>query len=137
MCTSAVEKKRLLLTRLACRDLIAAAACALFGAIYEAFSFGVYSNFMLYAFAPLLLLGALPALTSALRSRPFVAAAPCRLVWHAGLVVLTVGCLFKGVLDIYGTTSPLTAVYWIAGAVLLAAAVILQVIAARRAAATR
>ena len=36
----------------------------------------------------------------------------------AGIATLTVGSLISGALEIYGTTSPLIVVYWIAGAAL-------------------
>ena len=39
--------------------------------------------------------------------------------WNSGLAALTIGSIFKGVLDIYGTTNKLIAVYPIAAAVLL------------------
>lgn len=45
-----------------------------------------------------------------------------RHAWNSGLAALTAGSLFKGVLDIYGTTNKLIVVYPIAAAVLLFAA---------------
>lgn len=93
---------------------MAAVVCALFGAVYERFSHGVYSYRMIYAFAFPLLLGVLPLyLIEALR-----APLPGHIRWglyHAGVATLTVGSLVSGALEIYGTTSPLIAVYWIAG----------------------
>ena len=47
-----------------------------------------------------------------------------RHAWNSGLAALTVGSIFKGVLDIYGTTNKLIAVYPAATAVLISAAVI-------------
>ena len=41
--------------------VLIAIGLAAFGAVYEHFSFGVYSNYMVYGFAVPLLLGALPA----------------------------------------------------------------------------
>lgn len=35
--------------------------------------------------------------------------------YHSGIATLTVGSIFKGVLEIYGTTNQLIVVYWIAG----------------------
>ena len=109
---------------------------ALFGAIYEYFSFGVYSYFMIYAFAFPLVLGVLPAAFMLLSIRTHATDASFRnpdtfqkcpenegfllpSLWHTGVAVLTVGSIFKGVLDIYGTTSTLTYVYWFAGGALL------------------
>ena len=88
--------------------------------MYEAFSHGVYSYWMLYAFAFPLALGVLPLLVIRLRRAPYPNRF-ARSAWHAGIAALTVFSLVTGVLEIYGTTHPLTAVYWIAGGALLLA----------------
>lgn len=108
-------------------DLSAALFCALFGAVYEWFSHGVYAYGMLYAFAFPLVLGVLPLLLITMLRAPY----PNRFVRgaaHAGITTLTVGSLVSGALEIYGTTNPLTLVYWIVGGALtaLAAAVYLN-----------
>ena len=111
MCTSAIDRGS---AKLALYDLLFAAAVALGGFVYEQFSHGVYSDFMVYAFLPPLVLGACPLLIRALRGK----ALPgrwCVRLYHWGLIVLTVGCLFQGALDIYGTTSWLVMGYWVAG----------------------
>ena len=110
MSTSAIDRG---CARLALKDLFFAAAVALLGLIYEQFSHGIYSAFMAYAFLPALLLGALPLLLRALRGLA-LPARWCVRLWHWGMIVLTVGCLFQGALDIYGTTSRLTLGYWLA-----------------------
>ena len=92
--------------------------CAAFGAIYEAFSHGVYALGMVYAFAFPLLGGVLPALFLLKRGVGFPSDTALQL-WHFGISALTVGSLFSGALEIYGTTSRLTAVYWFAGGVCL------------------
>lgn len=46
-----------------------------------------------------------------------------RHAWNSGLAALTVGCIFQGVLEIYGTTNKLIVVYPITAAVLLCVAV--------------
>lgn len=92
---------------------------ALFGAIYEAFSHEVYSYYMIYAFAIPLLLGILPGTVLLLRKRY-----PGRItfnLWNAGIAALSTGCVFKGVLDIFGTTNALSVVYPVAGFALLTA----------------
>ena len=43
-----------------------------------------------------------------------------RSLWGAGIASLTLGSLFRGVLEIYGTTSRLSAVYPVLGWTLLA-----------------
>lgn len=98
---------------------LSAVFLAFFGMVYENFSFGVYSSYMMYAFAIPLGLGTLPYLFFAL----FPDSAPRRLsvnAWNSGIAALSVGCVFKGVLDIYGTTNRLLIVYPITGAILLA-----------------
>ena len=47
-----------------------------------------------------------------------------RYAWNSGLAALTAGSIFKGILDIYGTTNKLIVVYPAASAVLICAAVI-------------
>lgn len=97
--------------------------CALFGAVYEIFSHGVYSFGMIYAFAFPLLLGVVPFTIMAMLRRR----APESIltgVYHAGVACLTVGSIMSGVLEIYGTTNRLLFIYYLAGAamVLLSAA---------------
>ena len=99
--------------------LLSAAGCAVFGAVYELFSHGVCSCFMICAFAFPLLLGAVPFFLLRKHGKPFPGKA-AGLV-HAGVAALTVGSVVQGILAIYGTTNPLTAVYWITGAGLTAA----------------
>lgn len=102
--------------------LRAAALTALAGAVYEHFSFGVWSFFMVYAFAFPLLLGALPMARLARRGRDGIPA-PTRGLLAAGIATLTVGSLMTGALEIYGTENPLTLLYWpVGGALVLGAA---------------
>ena len=98
--------------------LLCAIFIAFFGAIYEIFSFGVYSYFMIYAFAIPLLLGTVPFFSAALWEMKYPGKIAMN-AWNSGVVALTVGCIVKGVLDIYGTTNRLIAAYPIAGAVFL------------------
>ena len=46
-----------------------------------------------------------------------------RHAWNSGLAALTAGSIFKGILDIYGTTNKLIAVYPVVAAILICAAV--------------
>ena len=62
MSTSAIDRK---CVKLALYDLLFAAVTALGGFVYEQFSHGVYSGFMVYAFLPPLVLGACPLLKGA------------------------------------------------------------------------
>ena len=100
-------------------DLVVSLFCAAFGAVYEIFSHGVYAYGMLYAFAFPLVLGVLPLLLITMLRAPYPNRF-ARSVYHAGIAALTVGSLVSGALAIYGTTNPLTLVYWIAGGALTA-----------------
>ena len=60
---------------------------AVFGAIYEHFSFGVYSYYMLYAFAIPLLLGVLPYTLAAFRGGRTPRLRGTR-YWTAGIITL-------------------------------------------------
>lgn len=144
--------------------LTAALFCALFGAVYEMFSHGVYSCYMIYAFAIPLCPGAFPVMAAALHAksraakaqdidlkeaellyeedryekRPALYLLPGRIAlnaWFSGIAALTVGCIFKGVLEIYGTTNRLIIAYPAAGTILLLvglAAFLIPALTARR-----
>ncbi len=105
--------------------LFAALLVALFGAVYERFSHGVYSYFMLYAFVIPLGGGALPFFALAFSERLPLPCATVYRLYHSGIAALTVGCCFAGALEIYGTTNRQIAVYWIVGFGFLACAIAL------------
>lgn len=102
--------------------LLLSLLCLLFGAVYERFSHGVYSVFMLYAFSIPLTGGTLLCFLLDRYGRERMPGRLTRNLYNSGLAALTVGCVFRGVLEIYGTTNRLTAVYWIAGFGFIAAA---------------
>ncbi len=96
---------------------------AFFGAVYEKYSHEVYSYFMIYAFAIPLLFGALPFGLAALKNvYPNDLAVN---LWNSAIASLSVGSIFKGVLDIYGTTNRLIIVYPIVGIVFAAVSIII------------
>lgn len=92
--------------------------CAVFGGIYEVFSHEVYSFYMIYAFLiPLVLgVGALMLIMMYGKKKPNEWSLR---FWNLGIIALTVGCIFKGVLEIFGTTNRLVIVYPVAAAILL------------------
>ena len=100
--------------------LVISLLCALAGGIYERFSHGVYSFYMLYAFAFPLALGALPCYTLHRMGKKMPGQPACDL-YHFGVAAWTAGSFVEGALEIYGTANPLTKAYWIGGAVLLMA----------------
>lgn len=116
--------------------IFAAAFCALFGAIYEHYSHEVYSYYMIYAFALPLALGAMPLLTIGL-SRLRQPGRFALNAYNSGLAALTVGSLFKGVLDIYGTTNKLLFVYIALGVLLTLAGLWAYLLGGRQARAQR
>ncbi len=99
--------------------LIISIALAAAGAIYEHFSFGVYSNFMIYAFAIPLVGGTLPFMLRSMRR-----AADVGWTWHAGIATLTIGSIVHGILAISGRPNSLTIIYLVAGIILLICAAI-------------
>lgn len=72
---------------------------------------------MIFAFAVPLLLGALPY--ALLLHRGKASGWVFLNLWNSGVACLSVGCVFQGVLAIYGTTNALIVVYPIAGGLLL------------------
>ena len=103
---------------------------ALFGAVYELFSHEVYSYFMIYGFAVPLMLGVMPyALLLISRKVPGRAALN---LWNSGIATLSVGCVFRGVLEIYGTTNSLSVIYPVSGLLLLTAGLITGIVGLKR-----
>lgn len=91
--------------------------CALFGAVYELFSYDVYSYFMIYAFAFPLIGGVCVYFSIPLVHLKMPSRTSMRL-YNSGIASFTAGSIIKGVLDIYGTSNSLIIVYWIAGGLL-------------------
>ena len=125
MYTSDISLKRNLLGHIAGTVFL-----ALFGAVYELFSHEVYSYFMIYAFAVPLILGVMPyALLLISRKVPGRAALN---LWNSGIAALSVGCVFRGVLEIYGTTNSLSVIYPVSGLLLLTAGLITGIVGLKR-----
>lgn len=105
------------------RYLIASLMLAAAGAVYEMFSHGVYSAYMVYAFMIPLVMGCLPYLAD---SRGIIkkAGPMAEHLLLASIVTFTIGSIIKGVLEIYGTTNFLTVVYPMLGIALFIGAVI-------------
>ena len=116
---------------------------AFFGAVYEHFSFGVYSYFMIYAFAFPLVGGALPFLIAYIRGQRREQqgmeekqetgidgnfAGTARTLWHAVIATLTVGSILHGALMICGRPNSLVIAYPVAALILTAAMIIIKVV---------
>lgn len=103
------------------RWLLATVVTVFFAVIYECFSHQVYSRAMLLAFLYPLLGGLIPTTLLMLLTKDHLLPGDWpRSLWAVGIAFLTLGSLFRGVLEIYGTTSRLSAVYPIGGWLLLA-----------------
>ena len=106
-----------------------------FAKIYGIFSHGVSSAFMSYAFLLPLSLIFLPkfinlctgnrlwngSLETEEGEKKLFLSSLASFLWKSGVAVLTVGSLYKGVLDIYGTSGSFEWVYLVVGIVTLAA----------------
>lgn len=112
------------ITKVAFIYLLLSIFCALFGAVYEYFSYGVYSYYMIYAFAIPLVGGVLPALSCSLLGIKKHPGSVARNLYHCGIATFTVGSIIQGVLEIYGTTNNLIQWYWLVGIALVTIAVL-------------
>ncbi|MGN0383639.1 MAG: hypothetical protein ACI4DS_05155 [Eubacterium sp.] len=93
--------------------------CVIFSCIYEYFSHGVYSGFMIYMFIFPLLGGVLPYMIIGLVNGIKYPGRVSLNAYNSGIATLTIGSCIQGVLEIYGTTSDYTPVFWITGAILV------------------
>jgi len=90
--------------------LIYGIVLVLFALIYESFSHGVYSNYMIFAFLIPLIYGFGGSFLLRDGASKFG-----NMFYNFGIITISVGSVFKGILDIYGTTNDLLYVYVIVG----------------------
>ena len=112
------EKKQMRRTSLI--FLCATLFCGLFSAVYEHFSHGVYSNYMVYLFAFPFFGGVVQYAIFGLAPKIKCPSPASARIFNSGVAALAVGSCIKGVLDIYGTTSSYQPFYWVAGISLIA-----------------
>ena len=101
--------------------------CAVFGAVYELFGHGVFSFFMAFCFLPPLILGAAPFFAVYLCGKGM----PKRLafnVYNSGIATITVGFVYRGVIEIYGTTNKLAHLYSGVGALFMLSGAIIWLV---------
>lgn len=97
----------------------------LFSAVYEYFSHGVYSGFMIFAFAVPLIFGVLPELLA--RKWPGVRGGEwARLTRDFGVATLTVGMILQGIVEIYGTTNGYIPYFFVSGGLMIISGFIIQ-----------
>ena len=102
--------------------------CGLFSAVYEYFSFGVYSNYMIFLYMIPLMAGVLPFALAGLMIRLPCPSLISVKIYNCGVATLTLGCCLAGVLEIYGTTSIYIRFYWLAGIVMMAFGFVLYLV---------
>lgn len=100
----------------------------IFGQIYEYFSHGVYSSYMMFAFLIPFIGLFIPSLLNNLILKRKITD-NVTLPWKCGIATLTVGSIYKGVLEIYGTSGTFEQVYLIIGSLLCIVATIVLVTA--------
>ena len=106
---------------------ILAAFCGVFAIVYLQFSHGESSPFLVWLFAPALLLGMIPALLISRwkpAKRPGVYA---RRLWNTAVAALSSGMLVRAVINISGRYTEYDMIYWILSAALFVAAVALTI----------
>ena len=104
--------------RLSIVYLVIAIFCILFAGIYEVFSHGVISYSMIFMFLYPLLGGSLVYLILSKWNRLDYPSKMTYNLYNSGIASFTVGSCLKGVLDIYGTTSEYTFLYFLMGGIL-------------------
>ena len=102
--------------------------CAVFTAVYERFSHGAVSTHMRCMFLMPLVGCALPALIGYFTPLYRFVCRPAFNLWNSGMAVWTVGCLFRGIVNISGRYTDLDSVYWITGWVFLVAALLWEAV---------
>jgi len=115
---SGIERSGKEIEKLVFTYLIVTLVCAGFGAVYEFFSHGVYSYYILYAFM-IPFLGGTVYFYCILYFRSKIPGCIARRFQHFGILTLTVGCMVCGILEIYGTTNRLVIFYFIVGGMFL------------------
>ena len=102
--------------------------CAAFGGIYEIFSHGVYSSYMIYAFLFPLIGGTLYNLVLYIIPGIKLQNGMSLIFYNTGIAALTLGSILRGILDIYGTDNVLVNVYRYAGTVLILTGIVFYIL---------
>ena len=98
--------------------------CGVFSFVYLQLSHGESSPFLIWLFAPPLLLGMVPAL---LMSRARADRQPkiaVRRIWNSAVATLICGMLVRSVINISGRYTDYDAIYWVAAGILFLAAMV-------------
>lgn len=120
------NRKRELLIRLFIVLFLAVA-----GLIYEHFSHGVFSYFMMYAFLIPFVFSFVPALILYLNGKE-VRSKSAKTLWDSGTAFLTAGCILKGILEIYGTANAKLILYVIVALFCYLSSALSEILSARK-----
>lgn len=102
--------------------------CGIFTVIYEHFSHNAASNYMRSMFLMPLLGVCLPGLVGYITPlHRYVGRVPFNL-WNSAMAVWTVGCLFRGIVNISGRYTSLDKPYWIAGWVFIGLSLVCEIL---------
>ena len=104
---------------------ILAVFSGVFAVVYLQFSHGESSPFLVWLFAPMLLLGMLPALLMSRRSAMKRPGLYARRIWNTAVATLSCGMLVRAIINISGRYTEYDTIYWILSGVLFIAAVAL------------
>lgn len=100
----------------------------IFSSIYEYFSHGVFSSYMMYAFLIPFLLGSLIyEIIYLTKSNKYLNKFAMK-IYNCSILTFTLGSIMKGFLDIYGTTNNLINVYSKLGIILIIVSIIVNVL---------
>ena len=102
------------------KNIVLTVLCIIFSTIYEFFSHQVYSIFMIGAFIVPLLAGVGINVIRWLVYKDIEISESALAIWQCGIYTLTVGSIFRGILDIYGTTNSKGMLFWYVGFLLIA-----------------
>ena len=111
---------------------ILAAFCGVFSFVYLQFSHGESSPFLVWLFAPALLLGALPALLAGRTGAFKRSNAVARSVWNSAVATLSCGMLVRAVINISGRYTDYDTIYWVLAGTLFAAAIVMFAVRAAK-----
>ena len=98
------EKNKKTLLKILIAYICITAFIALFGIIYEQFSHNVYSFWMSFAWLWVLLFGLIPHVAFYFLPINKIPGLLAGCFYNLGVAVFTAGSIYKGVVDIYGTT---------------------------------
>ena len=102
------------------KNIVLTVLCIIFSTIYECFSHQVYSIFMIGAFIVPLLAGVDINVIRWLVYKDIEISESALAICQCGVYTLTVGSIFRGILDIYGTTNSKGILFWYVGFLLIA-----------------